>query len=86
MAVGVYVKSRDDQLKDVRYVAGHMVYFGAANQHRVRIPATISVEFGEGSLELDIDDARSLMFGLAVALVRDAATPNDAEAEQRAVA
>ncbi|MEV6101038.1 hypothetical protein [Nocardia sp. NPDC051981] len=86
MAVSVYAKSRDEALRCVRYVAGHQYYFGAADQHHIRIPATVLVDFGAGSLELDMEDARALMFGLAVALVEDAVALKDSPLDPKAVA
>ncbi|MVU79471.1 hypothetical protein GPX89_19755 [Nocardia sp. ET3-3] len=84
--MSVYAKSRAEQLKEVRYVAGQTIHYGAAKQHQIRIPGLVSVKFGDGSLELDIEDAHALMFGLAVALVQDAAALRESAAGPKAVA
>ncbi|MFE5283871.1 hypothetical protein ACFRAQ_02720 [Nocardia sp. NPDC056611] len=86
MSAKISVGNMDDQLSEVRYEAAYTYRCGPNGRRGIEIPATVALRFNNGTLRLDIDDARALADGLTVALSEHAATLKDSASGPKAVA
>ena len=86
MSVTVYANQREDEFEGVRYKPGYTFLYGSNDKHGIELPATVAVDFNNGSLRLEIADAHALMEGLAVALVEHAVALKDSATDSKAVA
>ncbi|WP_280356385.1 hypothetical protein [Nocardia otitidiscaviarum] len=84
--MSVHSHVRSEVLVGIRYHAAHVYRYGPGDCFELPVKARVSVDFGDGSLVMDIGDARALMEGLGVALVEHAVAVKDASSGPQAVA